>query len=91
MQALDVYFCLTLPTAPLTIQVPPTRSGGEHQAICDIGRRLSNLVGRWDPMPTETAIIESVVCFAPRCVGAFILFASNRFLEGTSVPGGPGE
>ena len=82
---------MTPPTATLTIQVPSTRSGGEHQAICDISRRLSDLVGRWDPMPTETATIESVVCFVPRCVGAFLLFASNRFLDGTSVPGGLGE
>jgi len=42
-------------------------------------------------MPTETAKIESVVYFAPRCVGAFLLFASGRICVETSVPGRLGE
>ena len=73
---------LTLLVDTLTIQLPSTLCGGEHQPLCDISRRLSNLVGRWDPMPTETATIESVHYFAPRCVGAFLLSVSCRFLAG---------
>ena len=61
--------------------------GGEHQALCDISRRLNKLVGRWDPMPTETAKIESVNFFAPRRVGAFLLFASLRLFAGVRPSG----